>query len=109
MAPRTQAQIAKLVDTTNQPLAAPAMVGAIPQYVTTAVPVTQTQGTSGAVASCIVGGNFPELFVGMRTAMRVFVLRERYADNGQIGLLGWMRADVQLAHAASFAKLIGIL
>jgi HK97 family phage major capsid protein len=45
----------------------------------------------------------------MRTAMRVFVLRERYADNGQIGLLGWMRADVQLAHAASFAKLIGIL
>lgn len=35
--------------------------------------------------------------------------RERYADYGQVGFLVWMRADVQLAHKASFSRLKSII
>jgi len=109
MAPRTQAQIAKLADTTTQPLNPPAMVAAIPQMVTTTIPVNQVVGGSGAVCSSIIAGDFSQLYVGIRTQMRIEVLKERYADYLQYGLLCYMRADVQLAHPASFAKLIGII
>lgn len=41
--------------------------------------------------------------------MSITILRERYADYGQIGFLVSMRADVQLAHKTSFSRLKGII
>jgi HK97 family phage major capsid protein len=109
MHPRVSRSLRKLKDTTNQPLVPPPDLAEIPQLVTTAVPINQVQGTSGAVCSTVLGGDFSQLMLGIRTELRLQLLTERYADNMQIGLLASMRADVQVAHPESFVKLIGIL
>jgi HK97 family phage major capsid protein len=54
-------------------------------------------------------GYFPDLFVGVRTSLHIQVLQEKYADNNQVGFLATLRADIAVAHAASFANIIGIL
>ena len=45
----------------------------------------------------------------LRDQVSISILKERYADYGQVGFLVWMRADVQLAHKASFCALRGIV
>ncbi len=107
-APRTKYKYAGFIDTTNQPLMAPAVVSAVPMLTTTAVPVTQTQGTSTDCSS-IIAGDFSQMIIGIRQDVRLEVLRERYlADNLQIAFLAHMRVDMQVEHPAAFAKLIGI-
>jgi hypothetical protein len=41
--------------------------------------------------------------IGVRIALDFQVLRERYLDEGKIGFLPRIRADVQVMHGASFA------
>lgn len=108
MAPRTDRTIAGLKDTTNQPLRRPPAIETVPFLATTQIGITDTQGTANN-ASRIITGDFPECLVGIRNTMRIEVLKERYADFLQYGFLCWLRADVQLAHAASFAQVIGII
>lgn len=109
MHPRTRQTIAKLKDTTNQPLAIPPALVPIPQYVTTTVPTNQAQGTSGAVCSPLVLGDFAQLIFGVRQELRIDIVRERFIDNLQYAFVAHLRADVALAHPESFCKLIGIL
>lgn len=106
--PRTGAALAKLKDGQGNPLVAPEMIARIPKLATTAAPIAETQGTA-TNASSIVFGDFRNLFIGLRDEMNITVLKERYADYGQVGFLCWMRADVQLAHKASFSRLKGII
>jgi hypothetical protein len=40
--------------------------------------------------------------------LKIDVLRERWSEYGQIGLLCFMRADVCLAHPASFVRTTGV-
>lgn len=108
MAPRTWRTIAGFVDTTNQPLRAPEAIAPIPRMTTKNVPVNQTQG-SATNASCIVIGDFSQLMLGVRTALRVEVLRERYAENHQLAFVAHLRMDVQVAKPKAFAILKGII
>lgn len=108
MHPRTQASLAKLKDSQNNPLTVPDMIARIPRLTTTAASIAETQGTA-TTASSILFGDFRELMIGMREDMQITLLKERYADYGQVGFLVWMRADVQLAHKASFSRLKGII
>jgi HK97 family phage major capsid protein len=108
MPPRTWAKIGKLKDTTNQPLVRPGIISDLPLLHTTSLPVNETQGTSN-VASRIILGHYPELYIGVRSEMRVELLKERYADFLQYAFLVHLRADVALAHAASFSQVIGVL
>jgi len=108
MHPRTRAALAKLKDANENPLTVPEMIRNVPMLTTTSASIAETQGTANN-ASSILYGNFRELFIGLRDEVQVTVLRERYADYGQIGFLVWMRADVQLAHKASFSRLKGII
>lgn len=108
MAPRTSTTIAKLKDTTNQPLAKPEALRNLPFLVTSRVPINDTQGTA-TNASRIVTGDFSDLMVGIRTAFRIEILRERYAENFQYGFLAHLRADIQLARPASFCEVRGII
>jgi HK97 family phage major capsid protein len=109
MHPRTRQTIAKLKDTTNQPLAIPPVLTSIPQLVTTSVPITQVQGTSGSVCSTIVMGDFKQLMFGVRQELRVDIARDRFIENLQYAFVAHLRADIAVAHPESFAKLIGIL
>ena len=67
----------------------------------------QIEGTANN-ASTIVLGDFTQMMLGVRSELRIEVLREKYADTLQYGFIAHLRFDVQLAHAQSFAKLIGI-
>jgi HK97 family phage major capsid protein len=80
----------------------------VPLMKTTSASIAETQG-SAVNASSILFGNFRELFIGIRDQVSITVLKERYADYGQVGFLVWMRIDAQLAHKASFSRLKGIV
>jgi HK97 family phage major capsid protein len=106
--PRTGASLAKLKDGQSNPLTVPEMVRKVPALTTTSAPITETQGTATSQCSSIILGNFSEMLIGLRMQLRIVVLQERYADTNQLGIVAGMRGDMQLAHPASFAKLIGV-
>lgn len=108
MHPRTSTAFAKLVDANSQPLQKPSAIASLPFLSTTRVPITQTQGTA-TNASSVILGDFTQCMIGVRTSMSVETLKERYSDNMQIGFLAHLRADVQVTHPESFAKIIGII
>ena len=108
MAPRSSAKLAKLKDTQNQPLRKPPLIEALPMYSTTSTPITQTQGTSN-IASSIIVGDFTQLLFGIRTDLRIQLLRELYAATGQYAFLCHLRADVAVEHPQAFCKIIGVL
>ena len=108
MAPRTATTIGKFADTTGQPLRRPAGIEDLRFLSTAQVGVAETQGSS-SIASTIFLGAWNELMIGMRTNFRLQVLKERYADNLQLGFLAYIRFDIALAHAASLGRLVGVI
>lgn len=108
MHPRTARTFDGFVDTTNQPLEWPRALKDVPQLITTSLPINQVQGTSGAVCSTAIMGDFTQLIFGVRSELRITVLNERYMDNLQVGFLCHLRADVQLAQPKAFVTVTGI-
>jgi HK97 family phage major capsid protein len=106
--PRTGRGLAKLKDTTNQPLSVPGYLDGLPRYETNQVPNNLTQGTSN-LASDIFTADWRQLYVGIRTQLQIQVLSERYADTGQIGILTWFRGDIQVARPKAFHVTSGLL
>ncbi len=105
MHPRTLATLAKLKETTtNAPLEKPEVLRAVPFMQTTSLSITEAPGT----ASRIILGDFSKLMIGIRTQLRIEVLRELYAANLQYGFLAHLRADIGLEHPESFAMVTGI-
>lgn len=107
-APRTEIALAKLKDADGNPLVPPAMVGRIPLLSTTSAPIDEDEGTAEN-ASSIVIGDFRELLIGVRQQLEIRVFDQPLAGTGQLLVVAWMRADVQLATPKSFAKLTGII
>ena len=48
-------------------------------------------------------GDWSKLLIGQRLQLTIQVLTERYADNGQIGIVAHWRGDGQPARPAAFA------
>jgi HK97 family phage major capsid protein len=90
---------------TNSPLAKPPVLADIPIYPTTAMSITLAPGT----ATNVIIGNFAELIFGIRSELRIEVLRELYAINHQYGFVAHLRADIGLQHPQSFVKMTGIV
>jgi HK97 family phage major capsid protein len=103
--PRDEGTLAGLVDTTGQPINMPPAIAPVSMLTTTAVP---TNGGVGVNESSIVTGHFPHLLIGIRSAIRVEVLRERFADTLQYGFLAHMRADIAVEQPGSFCTITGI-
>lgn len=95
-------QYAGANDTTGQPLRLPADVEALPRLTTNGVP-SYTQGTMTNRATDLFAGDWSQLLIGQRLQFTIQVLTERYADNGQIGIVAHWRGDVQPARPAAFA------
>lgn len=104
-APRSSTSLAKLKDTTNAYLAPPASL--LPMLTTKNVPSNLTVGTS-TDCSEIYTGQWDQLMIGIRTELRIEVLRERFADNGQYAFLAWFRGDVQVAQPTAFVVDTGV-
>lgn len=108
MNPRTWRTVQGFTDTTGQPLMPPPALKDLPMLRSTIVPVDQTHGTANN-ASSIFLGDFSHLMLGMRSALRVEMLRERFADNHQYAFIAHLRADVQLVRPESFCVIKGII
>lgn len=108
MAPRTRTTLGGLLATDNQPLNAPPIIAGIPMMVTSQMPITQTQG-SATNASSIILGDFTRLLIGVRTGLRIELLKERYAENLQYAFVAHLRADIAVEQPKAFLKLIGVI
>lgn len=97
MHPRDEGTLAGLTDTTGQPLRLPPRIEALQMLTTTNI---ATNGGDGEDESMIVMGDFRRLLIGIRTELRIEVLRERYADAHQFAFVAHLRADVALEHPA---------
>jgi HK97 family phage major capsid protein len=75
---------------------------------TSQVGVGFTTGTSNDTSD-VITGDFGQLLLGVRTALTVTVLQERYmVESGSIGLVGWYRGDVAVARAKAFDVIRGV-
>lgn len=99
MHPRDEGTLTGLTASDNQPLMAPAAIRELPMLTTTSIP---TNGGAGTDESTLFMGDFRHLYLGLRSVIRVDVLRELYAGNHQYGFVCHMRGDVAVAHAGAF-------
>jgi HK97 family phage major capsid protein len=111
MAPRSFRQIIGLSSTNDgQPLQPPPAIRPLIENgfeVTSSVPINQKAGSSTELdASSIFVGSYRDMMVGIRSDLRVEILRERYAENLQYGIVAYARYDVQHEHPESFVKII---
>ena len=108
--------LAKLKDTTGQPLQVPAAVAAVPEFRTNQIPNTLGDLGSPAEDDATVAfvGDFRELMVGLRTSFRMEVSRQAAEasssafSNLQVWIRAYLRADIQLAHPKAFTVVEGI-
>lgn len=105
LSPRDEGQLAGLTATDGQPLSVPPAIANVPLLTTSKVPTNLGTDTDESV---ILAGDWSRLMVGVRSEIRIEILRERYADNLQYGFLAHLRADVAAEHEAAFTKLSGI-
>ncbi|MFA5015926.1 MAG: phage major capsid protein [Methylobacter sp.] len=108
--PRTKYDLGGLVDTTGQPLRAPAIVSDNLQILdTSSVPNNITVGTASGICSEAIIGNFENMLLGLRSSLRVEVLPQNFIENMQVGFIAYLRADWAVARKGSFWMLKGIL
>jgi HK97 family phage major capsid protein len=108
MADRTARSLGKQKDSQGTYLAAPGYLDGVRRLTTSQVPVNLTTGTS-TDASDVFTGDFSQLLVGVRTALSITVLRERFmVEEGSFGLVGWYRGDVAVARPKAFDIVRGV-
>jgi len=84
-----------LADTTGQPVATPTYLAS--------TPILPTSNLAAPATGEAYVGDFSEVLIGTRIALDFQVLREKYLDEGKIGFLPRVRADVAVRHGAWFA------
>ncbi len=110
LADRTARVLAKQREagTTGPYLAPPTYLDGVKRLPTGQVSVTQTEGTA-TDASDIFTGDFSKLLIGLRAGLQISVLKERYADTRQVGLVAHYRGDVGIARLKAFDVVTGVL
>lgn len=95
-------QYAKAYDSTGQPIAMPTAVAEVPRLITNQIP-SYTQGTMANRATDVFAGAWNQLLIGQRLTFTLQTLTERYAENGQVGIVAHWRGDVQPARPRAFS------
>lgn len=106
--PDTEATIGSFVADDGQPLAMPSILDRpTPARILTTTQIPVTLG-AGSNETTMYAGDFRQLVIGIRSDIRVEVLRERYADTLQYGFLAFLRADVAAVHPQAFVRITGL-
>ncbi|HAJ02305.1 MAG TPA: phage major capsid protein [Brevundimonas sp.] len=105
MHPREDGTLVGALNADGDPRMAPAKIAAIPQLVTTAVPINLGTGTN---EGSIIAGNFAHFIIGMRETLRLEILRELYAATGELAMIAHMRVDFAAEHPLAFSHATGI-
>lgn len=106
--PRTGEAVELLKDGSGQPLERPPALREWTFRETSKIPNDMTQGTANNASAAFVG-NFSSLWIGERLDVEVEPLRERYADNLQVGFLVFARWDTNFEHAGALGRILGII
>jgi HK97 family phage major capsid protein len=77
--------------------------------VTNAVPSNLVKGSSGAVCSAIIFGNFAELIMGLWGGLELMVNPYTNAANGGVIVHAFQDADLAVRHAESFSAMVDAL
>ncbi|MFY9579820.1 MAG: phage major capsid protein [Gaiellaceae bacterium] len=120
---RTAQTLGKVKESTGAYIQPPPVIDGIPRLSTNQIPTNLTVGSSSDCSEIYVG-DFSMLMLGLRNNVgfalassevggngfgtRIKVLEERYADTLSVGLLTYIRGDVQVAHAAGFDIVTGV-
>jgi HK97 family phage major capsid protein len=109
MADRTARSLGKQKDSQGNYLAPPpGYLDGVRRLTTSQVPVNLSTGTSNDTSD-VFTGDFSQLYVGVRTALTITVLRERYmVEEGSFGLVGWYRGDIAVARPKAFDIVRGV-
>lgn len=105
MHPRDEGTLVGMKDGQGLPLVPPRAIEAIPMLTTTSIAI---DGGSGSDESTLYMGDFRHLYLGLRSVIRVDVLRELYAGNHQYAFLCHMRGDIAVAHPGAFHITTGV-
>ena len=100
-------QYAGMYDSMYNPIRMPDSIAQYPWLTTNAIP-SFTRGTMTSRATDVFAGDFSQVLIGQRLGLEIRVLTERYAENGQVGLLAYWRGDVQLARPKAIACYRGL-
>jgi HK97 family phage major capsid protein len=106
-APRTDAALSALKDTTGQYIRPPVALGAMRALSTNQVPINQTVGTSSD-CSAVFMGEYGQLLLGVREGPMTFQLAELSAATGQLDLIIWFRGDIAVAQPLAFVVHKGV-
>jgi HK97 family phage major capsid protein len=107
MSPRSLIRYGGLVDTTGQPMRKPELLTNVPFLATSKIGIADTVGTSSDCSKAFMGC-FCNLMIGMRSALRIEILREAFATNHQVAFVAHMRADVAVTQPKAFTVITGI-
>jgi hypothetical protein len=82
----------------------------------TTIPITETDPATGTIPAQTAGtmtsvycADWSRVIIGVHLGMQTAVLKERYADQLQVGLLTYMRFSVRLSHPEGFVRSTGAL
>jgi HK97 family phage major capsid protein len=96
-----------MYNTLYDPIKMPQVLADRPWLFTNAIP-SYTRGTMTSRATDVFAGDWSQLMIGQRLGLEIRVLTERYAENGQIGILAYWRGDVQVARPKAFGIYRGL-
>jgi len=108
MHPDTESAVGEMTDGQGQPLNYPPILDRpTPMSILTTTQLPVDLGT-GSNETTIYAGDFSKLMIGVRSDVRIDVLKERYADNHQFGFIVHARYDVAAANPNAFCRITGI-
>jgi HK97 family phage major capsid protein len=107
MSPRSWVRLMSALDTAGQPKQMPKALESLNLVSSSQVPVNLTVGTSTDCSELYVG-DFSQMALMMRETVSIQLLNELYAETGQIGFVGHVRADVAVWYPAAFAVVTGL-
>ncbi|MDQ2983525.1 MAG: phage major capsid protein [Actinomycetota bacterium] len=121
LAPRATKSLAGLLDLQNRFMTPPPYLDGHSLLVTSQIPINLTTGTSTDTSE-IYTGQWDQLLIGFRPQVSIQIeasggpggmiglksSQERYVDTMQVGILAFLRADVQVQHGEAFALNTGV-
>lgn len=105
MSAREEGEFAGMLDADGQPMRKPEAIASTPMLWTTAMPTNLGTGTN---ESQIIAGDWSQLMIGMRSEIRIVLLRERYMENLQFGFIAHVRVDFAATRDSAFTVLDAI-
>lgn len=105
LAPRDWTQLQQLMDSNGQPVNPPSALKDVIYRPTKSI---STVGGVDNNASTVYVGRWTDFLIGLRTDVRIELLKETFAGSLQYGFLAYMRMDVAVRYNGSFCRIINV-